>query len=80
MQTAEMMPNTTQTIHPGKKDPSILNAGARWQPDISNGTSETNGLTLALHVERIRFMVADPAFLGQPAKGPRSGTQYLRSG
>jgi hypothetical protein len=80
MQTAEMMLNTTQTIHPGKKDPSILNAGARWQPDISNGTSETNGMTLTLDVERIRFMVADAAFLGQRAKDPRSGMRYSRFG
>ena len=80
MQTAEMMPNTTQTIHPGKNDPSILNAGARWHPDISNGTSETNGMTEALDAERIPFMVADPAFLAQRAKDPRSGTRYSRFG
>jgi hypothetical protein len=80
MQTAEIMPNTTHKIHPGKRDPSILNAGARWQPDIINGRSETNGMTLALDVERIRFTVADPAFLGHPAKDPRSGMQYSRFG
>src|ERR1700722_16577368 len=80
MHTAKMIPNRTQTIHPGKKDPSMLNVGARWQPVTTNRVSETNGMRLGFSVERVRFMVADRPFLAQRARDPHSETQCSRFG